>query len=1138
MRRSNRLQWALTLTVLICLFLAVNRFPVLANGNAASPPASTSTADEAPLLSTWDLPGFEPANPQQVSGFMALAQRLTGGLLNPNSVITNLSSFRSQDLFTREFVLSFLAYPLSENDVIAFDTLADDPTNLLAALTDTALVSSNDTPPGKVAALDNLGEKSMGFSFTLGQEPVAYAIDLVWVRRGDVLQSLWVIHPLGTSPSVNLYKLAALIDERVGQRFAGTVFRPAGELVPEITTYIPTPLDVSTRPGVIATNLLLAALMMLPFVVAAEIFTRLSGEREGSWRGRLRLPAGLLHLKERLAGSGAVRPKPGLLNSNLFRISLVMLFYGLVFSLLDRTWKPLTVTGLVLFLNMTVAYGMVGIADDIMQWRVLRKWGLPADINLRLTNIFIAAASTITSRLLTLVPGLMFGTPEALILEESRLGRRRKNTLLKVSAYTLLGIGFGLWALTAITTFLQRQALSAGMSESIGALEGFLLIVFAVALENTFVQMLGLPGSFGEMLRKKNRWSWMLGLIAVTFVFFHTLINPRGELARALQESNVWIFLGASGAFVLFTFCLWFYLQVKDRRTDSRGESVEQKKIRQARTRNAASQWIILAVSIIALSVLLEYLVSPPRLEQALTASPTPELTSPNPNQTPPSGETVIQHPSFTAPGVVQNLCYLPSRMSSGDDLESYLLNGVQLVAAQYGAQVGVAGPETYDAMGYAGAVDKLVQGGCSLIVANRFYLEQTFQSAASANPGQNFMLVGISSSLEDLPALANLWKVDYAMSEGAYLAGYLAASVSQSGKVATFGGLNIPNVVSSMNCYNMGVAGYNRAHQAQVGVLGWDFASQQGSFADGFASPAQGTSIADDLYKQGADILFPVAGADKNSTGSGALAAAAGQGKFILGTDLDWGWAFPDSARYILTSVETRYDQSIALAVDALAEGNFTGGLQRGSLASGEIRLSPLRSFSGRVPAGIKTELNKLVSSASLNAPRDEDNREGISGFIFDKGAGGENWHANSPLIFRIFADAGRGLLYTEEVITDAKGNFFLAIPFILQPGMVIEASDCLSTRQTTLVPFSIDQIDLQADAISGTAPAGTTVFVIITNDAWLRVTTGDDGTWRADFSGLEDITPATIFQATAEDESGWGNGTVIKTSYNEWNR
>ena len=58
-------------------------------------------------------------------------------------------------------------------------------------------------------------------------------------------------------------------------------YRPSGPLTPEITTYIPRPSDISTEPKVLGGNLFLAALIMLPFAVAAELFTRTLGKKEG-----------------------------------------------------------------------------------------------------------------------------------------------------------------------------------------------------------------------------------------------------------------------------------------------------------------------------------------------------------------------------------------------------------------------------------------------------------------------------------------------------------------------------------------------------------------------------------------------------------------------------------------------------------------------------------------------------------------------------------------------------------------------------------------------------------------------------------------------------------------------------------------
>lgn len=342
-------------------------------------------------------------------------------------------------------------------------------------------------------------------------------------------------------------------------------FRSGGPLVPQITTYIPTPLDISTQPGVIGTNLFLAALMMLPFAVAAEFFTRVMSEHEESLRRKVKPVDWISRLKGRLYTLTGTRLErhPAMLNT--LKLVGVMFFYGLIFSLLDRTWNPFSLKGLILFLSMTIAYGIVGIADDIMQFRAIRKWGLPAELNLRPTNILIALLSTATTRLFSLVPGLMFGTPEALQAEETLFDQDKRNRLLKISAITFSVVGVGVWLATAVTRLLQRQSLSETPLNLMAGLEGFFLIIFAVTLENTFVQMLGFAGSFGQALKRKNRWLWLAVLIGVTFLFYHTLLNPRGELAAALQEGNVRLFLGIAVAFVVGTCGLWVYFRWQER---------------------------------------------------------------------------------------------------------------------------------------------------------------------------------------------------------------------------------------------------------------------------------------------------------------------------------------------------------------------------------------------------------------------------------------------------------------------------------------------------------------------------------------------------------------------------------------------
>ena len=972
---------------------------------------------------------------------------------------------------------------------------------------------------------------------TLGQEPVAQNIDFIWARRANIIQSLWAIYPVGGAPSSNLHQLGLVVDQRVAERFPGTTFRPAGPLVPDITTHIPTPLDISTRPSVIGTNLLLAALMMLPFTLAAEVFTRLFAEREELLRNIFRPVNWLLNLPRRFERFLSAHRKKQGSGENILRLLLIMFFYGLTFSLLDRTWNPLSVTGLVLFLNMTVAYGIVGIADDIIQWRVLKKWGEPAEINLRPTNILIAAASTLTSRLLTIVPGLMFGTPEALIIDEARLEIKRRNYLLKISSYTLLGIGFGLWSLTAITDLVQRQDISDTMRNGIGGLEGFLLIVFAVALENTFVQMLGIPGSFGELLRNKSRWLWALGLVGITFAFYHTLINPRSELSAALKESNVQIFLGAAGAFVVLTLGLWIYLRIQGEKPTAIRQSGE-KSPGKVRPGGIIPAWVALAVTIIGLTVIGDILITLNNKEVSPVISvPSPAAAASTPRASPPPVAIVGNSTelSFTVPVAIKKLCYVPAVNITKNVEDSFTWRSVQIAAAQYGAQAEYLDPETPDEAGYTKVIDQLVKDSCNLTIGNWASQGQVFQAAASRNPGQDFILVGEGTNPPRGAAwnLPNLWTTEYALPEGAYLAGYLAAAISKSGVVGTFGGIQTPTVVSSLNCFTQGVSDYNQAHQRKVAVLGWGTGTPQGLFAGGLAVPDKGASLTSDLFAQGADIVFPMAGVGADSTSYGT-GVAAGQraGAYIFGVGLDWAWAMPEFSNVVFTSVEARYDQNVALAAQAFANGQFHGGVHHGTLASAEITLSPLRDFSNLISAELKDELAQRSNSAVIDSCEPLPH---VYGFLIPTGVGGDDWPANDQLTIRIFATPGGELLFTGEAATDQGGQFYRDVGVSLAPGMAVEVTDGEVTKSITLVPLTVAVIDPVGDTVSGTAPIGAKIDVIVTDGGQgtgVSVIAGNDGHWQASFAGKYDLSSKTVVQVEAlgPDKSG----TVVKLEPN----
>jgi WD40 repeat protein/basic membrane lipoprotein Med (substrate-binding protein (PBP1-ABC) superfamily)/transcriptional regulator with XRE-family HTH domain len=247
-----------------------------------------------------------------------------------------------------------------------------------------------------------------------------------------------------------------------------------------------------------------------------------------------------------------------------------------------------------------------------------------------------------------------------------------------------------------------------------------------------------------------------------------------------------------------------------------------------------------------------------------------------------------------------------------------------------------------------------LSQSNCNLIAAPG-NLAEAVKSAAGANPGQKYLLV---DSMLDL-TMENLWSQLYATDQAAFLAGYLAAAVTRTGKVGVFGGIDIPQVTDFMDGFTLGVRYYNEKNTASVEVIGWEVDKHVGLFTGGFCCTTEGRLMAEQLLNEGVDIILPVAG---QSVGSGAGAEVLAHGQaWLIGVDNDWASTSPELAEVVLTSIEKRFDVSVIAAARALASGTFTGGVHLGTLESGEVGLSPFHALEYLVTDQVKTDLEQI---------------------------------------------------------------------------------------------------------------------------------------------------------------------------------
>ena len=285
--------------------------------------------------------------------------------------------------------------------------------------------------------------------------------------------------------------------------------------------------------------------------------------------------------------------------------------------------------------------------------------------------------------------------------------------------------------------------------------------------------------------------------------------------------------------------------------------------------------------------------------------------------------------------------------------------NGLKSAQSKLGIQINTA--ESSSSADFVPNTESMVSDGCNLIIGVGFNLEKALHASANENKDVHYALVDSSFSDDSNKTVTveNARPLLFNTAEAAYLAGYAAAGMTKTGKVATFGGIQIPSVTVFMDGFADGVAAYNKAKGTSVQVLGWDKATQNGSFTQSFDDQALGKQQAQQFIDQGADIIMPVAG----PVGLGAAAAAQADGKtYIIGVDSDWYESAPDYKSIVLTSVMKEIGASVEQAITDSVNGKFTATPYVGTLENGGVSIAPFHDFDSKVPSDLKDELTKLT--------------------------------------------------------------------------------------------------------------------------------------------------------------------------------
>ncbi|MBN1259446.1 MAG: BMP family ABC transporter substrate-binding protein [Anaerolineae bacterium] len=256
----------------------------------------------------------------------------------------------------------------------------------------------------------------------------------------------------------------------------------------------------------------------------------------------------------------------------------------------------------------------------------------------------------------------------------------------------------------------------------------------------------------------------------------------------------------------------------------------------------------------------------------------------------------------------------------------------------------------------YATNITQYIKQDTDLIVTVGFLLADDTAAMAAENPDVNFAIVDFGSLGDNVRGLT------FSTDQAGFMAGYVAAAATKTGKVATFGGINIPTVAIFMVGFEAGVDYYNAQNGASVEVLGWNTAENNGVFVGNFESTDDGRRVAEEFMAEGADVVMPVAG----PVGLGSAQAVQEAGNaWIIGVDTDWTVSASQYKDVVLTSVLKNMDVAVFDTIKQVIDPNFAGfGGENyvGTLENDGVGIAPVAS--GAVADAVLKDLETIKAS------------------------------------------------------------------------------------------------------------------------------------------------------------------------------
>lgn len=239
---------------------------------------------------------------------------------------------------------------------------------------------------------------------------------------------------------------------------------------------------------------------------------------------------------------------------------------------------------------------------------------------------------------------------------------------------------------------------------------------------------------------------------------------------------------------------------------------------------------------------------------------------------------------------------------------------GLKAYADENGISCKYYKPEEKSDEACLAAIDLAVKGGAKLIVTPGFLFEVPIYEAQSKYPDVKFVIIDAKPAKDGTVEIAdNVVSIFYAEEQAGYLAGYAVVKDGYR-NLGFMGGIAVPPVVR----YGYGFIQGAEAAAQELGLAAGEVKVKY-TYVGNFDASPENQTLAKSWYTEGVECIFACGG----QVGNSVMAAAEGEGKAVIGVDVDQS----GESETVITSSMKNLSNSVYEAVASFYDGTFAGG-------------------------------------------------------------------------------------------------------------------------------------------------------------------------------------------------------------------